>query len=932
MTPLQPRRADAEGEVQHVEVVLGLGQDRLAVLGRAPDEQRRRGGSGAVTGAVVAIGDRQRHRAPDRQHARRRSRAISGSKATMRSKFDPSTSPSSHSRRSRSSWLARPPFAAARQRLGQEADRRRAQPGERAGRDDLGPEDDDHVGVEGRQRARAAARRRRRRGYSWKRVSKRASVPVSSTQASKYVDCPTKARRSGRSSVAIMERARVAATAAATIRPRCRPTTTPSPRRARSSTRLVTRVAAELAGDVPLIDAAALLAGRARRRRAGDGAARAGAATAPSSSARASSSACELRRRRACARGAGRRAPRRRSLLALPNDAAGTRRPAGGAASGPRAPWRSCAACCPPTMSACICWRSAAPRSCPPARLPRSTSASRPTRAPPPPPASSSPSGRGPQRLRTGGDGRRGRPGPRARPRAGADGRARGAARPRGGARRAPAARARQRRRAVRERRVKVAFLVNDLQLSGGVGVVVAHARQLHDRHGFDVTLVLAREQEDPHWSHEPLEGLPVVSLEEARGARYDVAISTWWETAFSLFELRAERYASFVQSLEDRFYRPGEAERLGARLVLDLPVTFITEARWIADTLAGLRPSAPCHLVRNGIDKRVFAAGGDPRAARRRPAARPRRGQRRASGSRASTRPSRPSGRWASPTTSPWWRPTATGLVADGADRVVGPLSQRELAALYAETDVLVKLSRVEGMYGPPLEAFHMGATCVTTEVTGHEEYVEHGRQRARVRLGRPARHRPPARPPGPRPRAPARAAPRRPRHRPRLADVGAGRGVHGRRAARHPRGAAARPRPGPRAPHGRRARRDRGAALPRGQPQRARAKARPLRAPAGDQDRPGVAAAQGGPARPHHGAAPDAADQAQAARAPSGQRASAQRPTAASAASARSARASAGRPTTSGRRRVRRATGPTRGRARRGGRRGRRACCAGA
>src|SRR6185295_1500746 len=128
------------------------------------------------------------------------------------------------------------------------------------------------------------------------------------------------------------------------------------------------------------------------------------------------------------------------------------------------------------------------------------------------------------------------RRGPRARARAGENGRARGAARARGGARRAPAARARQRRRAVRELRVKVAFLVNDLQLSGGVGVVVAHARQLRDRHGFDVTLVLAREQEDPHWSHEPLEGLPVVSLEEARGQHYDIAISTWWETAFSLF------------------------------------------------------------------------------------------------------------------------------------------------------------------------------------------------------------------------------------------------------------------------------------------------------------------------------------------------------------------------------------------------------------
>jgi hypothetical protein len=30
--------------------------------------------------------------------------------------------------------------------------------------------------------------------------------------------------------------------------------------------------------------------------------------------------------------------------------------------------------------------------------------------------------------------------------------------------------------------------------------------------------------------------------------------------------------------------------------------------------------------------------------------------------------------------------------------------------------------------MYGPPLEGFHRGATCVTTEVTGHEEYIEHG------------------------------------------------------------------------------------------------------------------------------------------------------------------------------------------------------------
>jgi hypothetical protein len=63
------------------------------------------------------------------------------------------------------------------------------------------------------------------------------------------------------------------------------------------------------------------------------------------------------------------------------------------------------------------------------------------------------------------------------------------------------------------------------------------------------------------------------------------------------------------------------------------------------------------------------------------------------------------------------------------GVDAHLGALSHAEMAALFASSHVLLKLSRAEGMYGPPLEAFHMGATCVTNPVTGHEEYVVHGR-----------------------------------------------------------------------------------------------------------------------------------------------------------------------------------------------------------
>ena len=277
---------------------------------------------------------------------------------------------------------------------------------------------------------------------------------------------------------------------------------------------------------------------------------------------------------------------------------------------------------------------------------------------------------------------------------------------------------------------VKVCFLTNDLQLSGGVGVLIHHARQLHDHHGFEVWLVLVREQEDPSWSHEALQGLRVASFDEARaetGGPFDLAISTWWETTYSLFDVPAERYVSFVQSLEDRFYRADEEERLPAALMLDLPVAFLTEATWISETLADLRPDAACHLIRNGVEKDIFT----PVEAIDRDDARPLRilvegyadiwfkGVNAAIDAVAAM---------AEPHVLTVVAPNRDGLRAEHADRVVGPVTQREMAALYAQTDVVLKLSQVEGMYGPPLEGFHGGATCVTTEVTGHDEYIRHG------------------------------------------------------------------------------------------------------------------------------------------------------------------------------------------------------------
>jgi glycosyltransferase involved in cell wall biosynthesis len=276
---------------------------------------------------------------------------------------------------------------------------------------------------------------------------------------------------------------------------------------------------------------------------------------------------------------------------------------------------------------------------------------------------------------------------------------------------------------------MKIAFLVNDLQLSGGVGVVIQHARKLSLMDGWDVTLVLVREDEAPSWrGYEHLPDLHVRSRREAKTEHYDVAVATWWETTLTLFDIPADRYAYFVQSLEDRFYRYDEAGRLGAAATIDLPVSFITEARWIAETLAQLRPDAPCHLVPNGIDKEIFAPTGEVTPS---PAGRPLRVL--VEGSpRVWFKHVRDSVRAAESMREPHHVTVVCGerdaLGEVTADEVVGPLTPRQMADAYRRSDLVLKLSSVEGVFGPPLEGFHCGATCVVTPVTGHDEYVVHG------------------------------------------------------------------------------------------------------------------------------------------------------------------------------------------------------------
>ena len=274
---------------------------------------------------------------------------------------------------------------------------------------------------------------------------------------------------------------------------------------------------------------------------------------------------------------------------------------------------------------------------------------------------------------------------------------------------------------------MRVAFLLQDLQLSGGVGVVVEHARRLRAEHGVDAQLVLTRAADGPAWPYNGLEDVPVRSREDACAERWDIAVASWWETTGSLFDLDADRYAYFVQLLEDSAYEPGAAERIGAMMSTALPVALITEARWIAEILEDYQRGSHVRYVRNGIAKQTFRSpeavtpslpGAPLRVVVEGSAEYVQKGVAQALEVTALMH---------EPAHVTWVSPHPVEP-PDGVDEVLSGLSHAEMASLFARHDVLLKLPRAEGMYGPPLEAFHMGCTVVTSPVTGHDEYVRHG------------------------------------------------------------------------------------------------------------------------------------------------------------------------------------------------------------
>lgn len=269
-------------------------------------------------------------------------------------------------------------------------------------------------------------------------------------------------------------------------------------------------------------------------------------------------------------------------------------------------------------------------------------------------------------------------------------------------------------------------FILEDITISGGVNVIFEHALYALSK-GNSITIASRKKLylNKASW-HKAAGQFYYATLEECQGECFDVAIFTGWTTTYDVFTIEAKKYVYFVQSIESRFYYDFKCEMaVLANLTYEMPFAYMTEATWIQSYLKK-EFLQNAKLVRNGINKKLFCENGKCYAEREA-------GKLRVlvegpiySNIKNVARTieiCKESG------ADEIWLLTSSAVDNyEGVDKVFSQLPIEDVAKVYRSCDVLVKLSLVEGMFGPPLEMFHCGGTAITYNITGSEEYIVHG------------------------------------------------------------------------------------------------------------------------------------------------------------------------------------------------------------
>lgn len=263
---------------------------------------------------------------------------------------------------------------------------------------------------------------------------------------------------------------------------------------------------------------------------------------------------------------------------------------------------------------------------------------------------------------------------------------------------------------------MKIAYIVPNCAVSGGMAVICQHGNRLL-RRGHSVVFLATDIVRPMDWF--PNQQVPIHSASTWNGD-LDVVVATSWQTAFWLPRIAAKAKCYFVQSDETRFHPEGSRWQHMTTLTYHFGVNYLTEAIWIRKWLKD-NFGHEAELVPNGLDPDIFypteplePKGEKPRILLEGAIGLPYKGMREAFKAVENI----DAEVWCVSsygTPQPEWK----------CDRFFEHVPMQDMKKIYSSCDILLKLSRVEGFFGPPMEMMACGGAVVVGRVTGYDEYI---------------------------------------------------------------------------------------------------------------------------------------------------------------------------------------------------------------
>ncbi len=277
-----------------------------------------------------------------------------------------------------------------------------------------------------------------------------------------------------------------------------------------------------------------------------------------------------------------------------------------------------------------------------------------------------------------------------------------------------------------------IVFVVPGTTVSGGIAIILRYANKLL-KDGYDVKIFSQSNFVNTSWYKK--QNVAVIPYREnykqLKKECFDMVFATSWTTAYPVAMSRAKRKIYFVQSDESRFF----INKRIKKLILDtykLPMEYMTEAIWIQKWLKE-KFKKNAYYVPNGIDLNIFKKvkpsfkkGNKLRVLIEGAIDIPYKGMEDAYGA-------------VKDLDCELWIVSNNGKPKKSwkYDKFFESVPMDKMKNIYSSCDIFLKMSKVEGFFGPPLEAMACGCAVVAGKVSGYEEYIINERNALVVEKG---------------------------------------------------------------------------------------------------------------------------------------------------------------------------------------------------